>query len=414
MEELILRLINSIFKTGQIPDVLKAGLLTPIFKNKGDKNNSANYRGITVMPVISKIMETILRERIAPNVIAAQNPAQRGFTKNTSPMNASLLVEEMYRDVLNTRQSSELVLLDAKAAFDVVVHTHMMRRLFQAGLDDKHWAIIQSMHEGAASAIKWNCQISDQFEVLQGVQQGGILSTDLYKLYVNPLLDKLTSSNIGLKIGNIVCNTSAYADDIALMSRNEVDMQIQINMSTDFAGMDGYRLQPQKSVSIQIKPKSAKMVSAPVEYTLALGRDQMPNVERVVNLGIIRTTSAVDNIRENVDENMKKARRKAYALFGCGFHGENGLDPETMIHLFKTYVSPVLLYGMEVSIPKGKYLEQLEKFQKKMIKQLLSISSNTPDPAIYILTGLLPIEAQIHVKALTLFGNVCRQDETCI
>ena len=54
-------------------------------------------------------METILRERIAPIVIAAQNPVQRRLTKNTSPMNASLLVEEMYRDVLNTRQSSELV-----------------------------------------------------------------------------------------------------------------------------------------------------------------------------------------------------------------------------------------------------------------------------------------------------------------
>ena len=70
-------------------------------------------------------METILRERIAPIIIAAQNPVQRGFTINTSPMNASLLEEEMYRDVLNTRQSSELVLLEAKAAFDVVVHTHV-------------------------------------------------------------------------------------------------------------------------------------------------------------------------------------------------------------------------------------------------------------------------------------------------
>lgn len=98
----------------------------------------------------------------------------------------------------------------------------------------------------------------------------------------------------------------------------------------------------------------------------------MPNVERAVHLGIIRTTSAMDNIKENVDENIKKARRSAYALFGCGFHGENGLDPETMIHLFKTYITPVLLYGMEVLIPKGKYLEQLDKFQKKIIKLLNS------------------------------------------
>jgi hypothetical protein len=120
------------------------------------------------------------------------------------------------------------------------------------------------------------------------------LSTDLYKLYVNPLLDRLTSSNIGLKIGNVVCNTSACADDIALMSKNEVDMQIQINMSNDFAGMEGYRLHPQKSASIQIKPKSTMMASAPVEYTL--GKDQMPNVERAVHLGIIRTTCALDNI----------------------------------------------------------------------------------------------------------------------
>jgi hypothetical protein len=70
-----------------------------------------------------------------------------------------------------------------------------------------------------------------------------------------------------------VCNTSACADDIAFMSRNEVDMQIQINMSNDFAGMEGYRLQPQKSVSIQIKPKSTKMTSAPVECDKILSQN---------------------------------------------------------------------------------------------------------------------------------------------
>ena len=53
---------------------------------------------------------------------------------------------------------------------------------------------------------------------------------------------------------------------------------------------------------------------------------------------------------------------------------------------------------MELITPKGLALELLEKFQKKILKQLLSVPPNTPDPAIYILSGILPIEAQIHKK----------------
>ena len=64
--------------------------------------------------------------------------------------------------------------------------------------------------------------------------------------------------------------------------------------------------------------------------------------------------------------------------------------------------------------PKGLALEQLEKFQKKILKQLLSVPPNTPDPAIYILSGILPIEAQIHIKVLNFYNNVCNQAETSI
>jgi hypothetical protein len=40
------------------------------------------------------------------------------------------------------------------------------------------------------------------------------------------------------------------------------------------------------------------------------------------------------NIQTNVDENITKARRSAYSLFGCGFHGHNGLDPESLLHIY--------------------------------------------------------------------------------
>ena len=72
---------------------------------------------------------------------------------------------------------------------------------------------------------------------------------------------------------------------------------------------------------------------------------------------------------------------------------------------------PVLLYGMELLLPSSKPLEQLELFQKRILKQILSLAMSCLDPAVYILTGILPIEAQIHIKALTFFNNICHQGE---
>ena len=250
LEPPLLKMINIIFHHGNAPDILKVGLLTPVFKNKGDKNCAINYRGITVLPVINKIIEAILKQRINPAVVATQNRAQRGFTEGASPMNSALPVEEIYRESKDINTEYELVLLDAKSAFGVVIHNHLMWRVFHIGIQDNHWSLINSMHQNATSAIKWDGKISEQFPVTQG----GILSADLYKLYINPLLERLENSHIGSIIGNVLCNASACADDVALMSRTESDMQIQINMAQDFAGMEGYTLQPKKSVSIYIRP----------------------------------------------------------------------------------------------------------------------------------------------------------------
>ncbi|VDI45466.1 Hypothetical predicted protein [Mytilus galloprovincialis] len=155
LEQLLLRLINLVFKTWLFPDILKKGLLTPVFKNKGDRCHAANYRGITVLPVVNKIIEAIIRDRIQPRVLKDQKSNPTRFTAKSSPLNAGLVVEEVYRESVDSNQEFELVLLDAKSAFDVVVHSHLMRRLFHCGIDDTLWRIIQSMHWQSTSAIKW-------------------------------------------------------------------------------------------------------------------------------------------------------------------------------------------------------------------------------------------------------------------
>ena len=63
---IIHKIIVAITREGHIPDLLKTGLLTPIFKNKGSKLHVTNYRGITVTPVVCKIIESIMKNRLRP------------------------------------------------------------------------------------------------------------------------------------------------------------------------------------------------------------------------------------------------------------------------------------------------------------------------------------------------------------
>ena len=137
----------------------------------------------------------------------------------------------------------------------------------------------------------------------------------------------------------------------------------------------------------------------------------MSKVDKTMHVGICRSS---DTGKSAVAENVKKARRTMYSLMSAGLHGENGLDPETSLHLYQIYVLPVLLYGMEVVYLRPKHMEVLEKFNKHNLKHIISLPVTTADPAVYILSGSLPIEAMIHQRVLNLFGNTSRLPDSTV
>ena len=136
MEKLLVELVGCIFKHRSISESLKMGLLTLVFKNKGTRQQAINYRGITVLPVISKIVETVIKCRTNNCILETQNKRQRGFAAGLSPMNSALPIKESYRESKDNNAILHLVLLDAKATFDIVIHSHMFQRVFLAGIDD--------------------------------------------------------------------------------------------------------------------------------------------------------------------------------------------------------------------------------------------------------------------------------------
>ncbi|KAH3777677.1 hypothetical protein DPMN_179125 [Dreissena polymorpha] len=97
-----------------------------------------------------------------------------------------------------------------------------------------------------------------------------------------------------------------------------------------------------------------------------------------------------------------------------GFHGAGGLDIPTMLHIMKMFVIPILLYGLEVILPKQTLMDQLELCQTRILKQLFMLPTNTSDIAVYALSGLLPVPIQIHKRALILYNNICLQHEDSV
>ena len=167
------------------------------------------------------------------------------------------------------------------------------------------------------------------------MRQGGILSADMYKLYVNTLLDRIQDSGIGGHIGDINCSAPTCADDMSQLSNNDQDLQILCNIAKDYSDMEKYSLQPTKSVVLPINTSGKrKMDNTNRKWTL--GDDPMPTVDKAVHVGVTRTTKP--NAEAAIEENIQKARRTLYSLMATGLHGENGLDPNSAIHLLRVYV----------------------------------------------------------------------------
>ena len=160
-----------------------------------------------------------------------------------------------------------------------------MRKVYNFGVPQNTWSLIDDLHTNSYSAVKWRGAMSHLFEITRGVKQGGLLSADLYKVYVDDLLRILQDSNIGRIIGSTLLNAAACADDIVLFSNNPSELPILISIAWQYSRQHRYLLQPLKSV---VTPRLISSRSESLSYIWKMGEETMPIVDKSTHLGIIR------------------------------------------------------------------------------------------------------------------------------
>ena len=223
--KILCHIINRTIATNIIPQDWKNANITPLFK-EGDRGDPANYRPISILPALSKVLERIIHTQLYEHV-SSNNlllKAQFGFRKYHSTGTCILnLLDIIYKNI-DTGRLTGVVFLDLKKAFDTVDHDILINKLISMNVHPDSIPWFRNYLDNRKQKVKVNGKFSDHRMVRCGVSQGSILGPLLFIIYINDLGNYLQE-----------CNINLYADDTALYTCANSHIELMLNLRLELA-----------------------------------------------------------------------------------------------------------------------------------------------------------------------------------
>ena len=226
-------LFNAMIQHGIVVDDFLMGTITPIIKDtQGDVSDSANYRGITLGGLYSKLFEFALDLKLAP--FLASDHLQFGFKKRTSTSHALYALKSTVA-YFNERKSDVFVaFLDCTKAFDRISHYGLFIKLMERNVPLCILLLVMFWHLNMSCKVKWGEAYSEEFFVPLGVKQGGISSPGFFTVYVDDMIGILRQSGIGCHLVNVFVGCLLFADDLALLAPSRSALQRMVNICYEY------------------------------------------------------------------------------------------------------------------------------------------------------------------------------------
>ena len=189
-----------------VPNDLKTARVVPIYK-KNDKTNAGNYRPVSVLSIVSKIMEKAVYIQVEKYLIDNNllYDLQSGFRSGYSTDTCLIHLTDYIHKQSDCGNYTGLVMLDLQKAFDTVDHSILCNKLDAIGFNSSSVQWFKSYLSDRQQLVDINGTHSSPSEITCGVPQGSILGPLLFLLYVNDMQAAVS------------CKLLLYADDSALI-----------------------------------------------------------------------------------------------------------------------------------------------------------------------------------------------------
>lgn len=367
------KLINMCIKKGIYPDCLKLTKVIPVFK-KGSKDELNNYRPISLIPVISKIIEYLLRKQLyeffESNKIFIEN--QYGFRSGRSTVAASINLIESIIDGFEKGEVIGTTFCDLTKAFDCVEHTILIQKLKLYGIGEMSLELIKGYLTNRYQKTFYGGEYSESKEITCGVPQGSLLGPLLFLIYVNDISVATSDSELIL-----------FADDTTILNKNKNQTDLETSVERGITELADWYAANHLSLNLT---KTEKMF-------FSLRNDQIQNPQSVRFLGV--TFDNQLKFDAHVDSVSKKISKNIYLLKNLKYNTEQRvcmIAYHALIQSLCTYC--LLIWGHST------HASRIFALQRKAIRVLAGLDYRADVRQSFIDMGILTIPSQYIFECL--------------
>lgn len=335
-------IINMSLETATFPSAWKRAKLVPIFKS-GDRKNPENYRPISVLPVLSKLLEKSVHSQLLHFLETNKllNDSQFGYREKRSTQLATTLFVDDIREAAEKGKMVGAVFLDLSKAFDTISHDVILKKLRDYGVSTREMLWFTDYLFNRIQNVKIGSQSSSPFNVTSGVPQGSILGPLIFLIFFNDLQEQLLKAKC-----------IQYADDtVVYVAHDNVD-RIERILNEEFEMLHSYfrknelvlNLKHGKTESILFG--TANKLAKQQKDSITITMDGIPvhHVEFYTYLG-----SQLDSkltLQNNFEKSYKKATGRLNLLEKLRCY----LNTEAAYKIFEMVIVPIIMYSTMISL----------------------------------------------------------------